>query len=157
MTYSLKQIGTVRCTEDGFCIVLEPEYIPALTGLNGFSALVILYWFHGFDNDKARSVLTIPKPYTKGPDTLGIFATRSPRRPNPIAVSPSGVRFIDYEKGVIYLDWIDALDGTPVLDIKPYSPCVDRMESATVPAWCSHWPRSAEESGEFDWEAEFNY
>jgi hypothetical protein len=44
-----------------------------------------------------------------------------------------------------------------VLDLKPYTPSIDRVESPSVPEWCDHWPKSYEESGGFDWEAEFNF
>lgn len=52
---------------------------------------------------------------------------------------------------------LDADDNTPVLDIKPYTPSLDRVESPGVPEWCRHWPKSIEESGDFPWEGEFNF
>ncbi len=97
------------------------------------------------------------KPYTKGPDTLGTFATRSPQRPNPIALSCTHVTYIDVDSGIIGLAYIDADDQSPVLDIKPYTPSLDRVEAPAVPAWCKHWPNNVETSGEFDWESEFNF
>ena len=97
------------------------------------------------------------KPYTKGPDTLGVFATRSPQRPNPLALSCAYVTYMDADKGILGLSYIDADDGSPVLDIKPYTPSLDRVEHVEVPAWCAHWPKCVEESGEFDWESEFNF
>ncbi len=57
-----------------------------------------------------------------------MFAARSPERPNPIAVSNAAIAYVDEEKGVVGLYWIDALDGTPVLDLKPYTPGIDRIE-----------------------------
>ena len=54
-------------------------------------------------------------------------------------------------------DMIDANDGTPVLDIKPYTPSSDRIEAPGVPEWCSHWPKSLEQSENFDWGNEFNF
>ena len=157
MNFSLKQIGTVRCGEDGFSIVLESAYRPALEGLEGFGHVQALWWFDGCDDPRSRAALTERKPYTRGPETLGVFATRSPRRPNPIAVSTSGVTYIDRENGVVGLTWIDANDGTPVLDLKPYTPSVDRVEDPATPSWCAHWPGSVEAGGDFDWDAEFNF
>ena len=58
---------------------------------------------------------------------------------------------------MIGLAYIDANDNTPLLDIKPYTPSMDRIESPTVPDWCSHWPKSLEESSDFPWENEFNF
>lgn len=157
MQFTLNQIGTVHCGADGFSIVVAPEYREALTGLEGFSHVQVLWWFDKCDDAAQRAVLTIDKPYTNGPDVMGTFATRSPQRPNPIAVSPSYVTYLDIENGVIGLAWIDAMDGTPVLDIKPYTPSADRVENPEVPDWCAHWPQSIEESGDFDWESEFNF
>lgn len=157
MSFTVNQIGTVCCGEDGFSIKVKSEYRAALTGLDGFEYIQVLWWFDGCDNAESRSKLTESKPYVKGPDVLGAFATRSPERPNPIAVTPAYVTFIDYENGVVSLAWIDANDGTPVLDIKPYTPSVDRVEKPAVPDWCAHWPQNVETSGDFDWEKEFNF
>ena len=88
---------------------------------------------------------------------MGLFATRSPVRPNPLALTTVHVLRIDYAKGLIQIDYIDANDGTPVLDIKPYTPSLDRVETPAVPEWCSHWPKSLEESETFAWEDEFNF
>lgn len=157
MQFTLNQIGTVHCGADGFSVTVAPEYRKALTGLEGFSHVQVLWWFDKCDDDAQRSVLTIDQPYKSGPDVMGTFATRSPQRPNPIAVSPSYVTYLDRENGVIGLAWIDAMDGTPVLDIKPYTPSADRVENPEVPDWCAHWPKCIEESGDFDWESEFNF
>ncbi len=88
---------------------------------------------------------------------MGTFATRSPMRPNPIAISCVGVTSIDKDNVIIGLDWIDAHDGTPILDIKPYTPSLDRVESPSVPKWCEHWPKSLELSADFDWGEQFNF
>ena len=157
MQFTLNQIGTVHCGEDGFFVAVAPEYRAALTGLRGFSHVQVIWWFDRCDNERQRSVLTEDKPYTNGPNVLGVFATRSPRRPNPIAVSPACVTYLDEENGVIGLAWIDAMDETPVLDIKPYTPSVDRVERPGVPDWCARWPANVETSGDFDWDAEFNF
>lgn len=136
---------------------LEPRYAVGLKGLDGYGHVQVLWWADGCDNERDRSVLTERKPYKKGPEEIGVFAVRSPERPNPIAVSNADIAYVDEEKGVVGLYWIDALDGTPVLDLKPYTPGIDRIERPRTPAWCAHWPRSYEESGDFDWAAEFNF
>ncbi|MDO5559666.1 MAG: SAM-dependent methyltransferase [Oscillospiraceae bacterium] len=155
--FTVNSIGRVRVSEEGFCVELDKKYIPALQGLDGFSYVQVFWWFDGCDNEASRSSLTVNKPYKKGPEVMGTFATRSPERPNPIALTPAYVTGIDHENGIIYLAYIDAFDNTPVLDIKPYTPSLDRVENPEVPDWCSHWPESNEESGEFDWESEFNF
>lgn len=156
-SYTLKTVGHVRTDGTGARIELAPQYAAALAGLEGFSHVVIVWWCHLLDSDEYRSIVDAGKPYVKGPDGMGIFATRSPVRPNPIAFSPAIVSGLDVEAGVIHTPYIDAEDGSPVLDIKPYSPCIDRVRDATTPEWCAHWPATYEENEGFDWEAEFNF
>lgn len=153
----LRKIGEVHSGKSGFCIQLKEEFIPALQGLDDFSHLLVLWWFSETDNVTGRSMLQYPKPYKSSPDMLGIFATRAPFRPNPVAVDVVQVLSIDYQKGVIEVPFIDAKNGSPILDIKPYTPSIDRVESPQVPKWCSNWPKSTEESGYFDWSQVFNF
>ena len=150
------KIGAIVCDEEGMRIVLDKAYAPALTGLDGFSHIQVLWWFSECDNPKDRSARTATKPYTQSPDVLGTFATRAPMRPNPIALDCVQTTYIDHENAVIGLTYIEAFDGSPVLDIKPYTPSLDRVENPTVPDWCGHWPKCYEESGNFDWENEMN-
>lgn len=153
--FKLSAIGQVRAEEDGFCLELDKAYIPALTGLDGFSCLNVLWWANLLDNDEQRAVLTCEKPYKNAPATMGMFATRSPLRPNPIALTVVSILHIDYDNGKVHVPYIDAEDGTPILDIKPYHPATDRMKEVSVPAWCRHWPQWLEDSAMFDWAAEF--
>ncbi|MEG1756525.1 MAG: SAM-dependent methyltransferase [Clostridia bacterium] len=155
--FTVKQIGVICTDENEFRIELAPEYRKALIGLDGFSYMNIFWWFDRCDNETDRSVLLEAKPYAKGPDTLGTFATRSPQRPNPIALTCAHITYIDVDNGVIGLAYIDANDQSPVLDIKPYTPSLDRVEAPQVPGWCDHWPKNVESSGDFDWESEFNF
>ena len=156
-TYKVNTIGRICNNESGAIIQLEPEYIPALTALDGFSHLNVLWWFSDFDTQEARSFLEAPKPYKQAPETMGIFANRSPVRPNPIALTTVEIIDIDSENGRIHIAYIDANDGSPLLDLKPYTPSLDRVERPEVPGWCGHWPKSLEESADFAWENEFNF
>ncbi len=156
-TFSNVEIGTVRSDGQGMRIELGQRYVPGLRTLEQFGHIVTLWWANRFDTEEDRSVLEVPAPYKNAPEIMGIFATRSPLRPNPIALSVSGILGIDERTGTIYLDYIDADDGTPVLDIKPYIPSIDRIEEPKTPKWCTHWPKNVETSGDFDWEAEFNF
>ena len=88
---------------------------------------------------------------------LSQMATRSPVRPNPLALTTVKVISIDYKAGFIQIDDIDANNDTPLLDIKPYTPCTDRVETPGLPTWCSHWPKSMETTKDFDWVGEFNF
>ncbi|WP_303872091.1 SAM-dependent methyltransferase [Acetobacterium wieringae] len=155
--FKVNPIGRISVNKGGMFIEIEPKYIPAMQALDGFSYLNVIWWFSDFDNEETRNVLEVPQSYKIAPDVMGIFATRSPVRPNPIALTAVQIIHIDYEKGVIQIAYIDANDGTPVLDIKPYTPSLDRVETPGVPEWCSHWPMSLEQSGSFDWENEFNF
>ena len=153
--FSVTPIGAVHADRGSFFIEVAKPYRPALQGLDGFSHMLVLWWGDRVDTGECRSATACEKPYTKGPETIGIFATRSPVRPNPIAVSVAPVLGVDAAAGVIRAAYIDADDGTPVLDIKPYLPCTERVRGARVPAWCSHWPQWYEENEGFDWGAEF--
>lgn len=155
--FQVEPIGKINVGEEGMSIELDAKYIPALQALEGFSHLNVVWWFSDFDTEEARNVLETPQPYKQAPTIMGIFATRSPIRPNPIALTAVQVIAIDYEKGIIQIGYIDANDGTPVLDIKPYTPSLDRVEAPGVPEWCCHWPKSLEESAAFDWAEEFIY
>lgn len=155
--YQVNPIGTIRIQEEGMFLELEQKYLPALQALDGFDHLNVIWWFSEFDQEEIRATLETPQPYKKSPAVMGIFATRSPVRPNPIALTAVQVLHIDYETGCIQIAYIDANDGTPILDLKPYTPSLDRVETPGVPDWCSHWPNSIEESGDFDWENEFNF
>lgn len=154
--FIINSVGYIK-TEDGFRIKLNKEYTKALKGLNDFKYIQVIYWFDKVDNEKSRNTLIENKPYKKGPEELGVFATRSPSRPNPIAIETVYIINIDEEKGIIEIPHIDAFDNTPVIDIKPYTPSIDRVENPIIPSWCSHWPKNYETSGEFNWEDEFNF
>ncbi len=155
--FCVKPVGTVHAGEGTFSIEVAEQYRPALTGLEGFSHILVLWWADRVDADEHRSETVCRKPYTKGPETIGIFATRSPVRPNPIALSTVPVLGIDTAAGIITVPFIDADDGTPVLDIKPYLPATERVRDAGVPAWSAHWPQWYEDNWGFDWAAEFTF
>jgi tRNA (Thr-GGU) A37 N-methylase len=152
----INPIGFVRTKNEVFCIELAEKYIPALTNINGFSHLQITWWGHLYADTEQRDILIGEKPYKKGPDQIGIFATRSPVRPNPVLITNIFVQKIDFEKGIIYTPFIDAEDGTAVIDIKPYNKS-ERVRDCSVPDWCKHWPEWDEDAATFDWEKEFNF
>jgi tRNA-Thr(GGU) m(6)t(6)A37 methyltransferase TsaA len=98
-----------------------PEYVPGLKDLDGFSRVILLYHFHL----AAGSRLEV-KPFMDV-KPRGVFATRAPARPNPIGMSV--VRLLRVEGGTLYVSGVDILDGTPLLDIKPYVPQFDVYEA----------------------------
>lgn len=153
----LTPIGTIENGKDGPEIVLAPAYRAGLEGLSAHGHVLVLWWMDRCDNPRDRNTLAAAKPYRKGPERLGVFAMRSPERPNPIAVSTAAIAYVDEAAGTVGLHWIDAFPGSAVLDLKPYTPGIDRIGLPPVPAWCRHWPGSFEESADFDWAAEFNF
>ena len=80
----IKPIGHIRSREGEFYLELEEAYRPALTNFSGFSHLQVLWWGHLFAGPEHRANLIENTPYVKGPEAIGVFATRSPMRPNPI-------------------------------------------------------------------------
>jgi tRNA (adenine37-N6)-methyltransferase len=153
--FNIHSIGHIKIANGRFFIELQKEYIDALTELDGFSYIQVVWWCHLLDNKTQRLLTVIDKPYKKAPDKIGIFATRSPMRPNPLAISNAAVLSIDHAKGIIQVPYIDAENGTPVIDIKPYHPATERVRDVKVPEWCAHWPKWYEDSATFNWAAEF--
>lgn len=153
--YLVEPIGSIRVRQGAFTIVIEEAYRPALAELEGFSHINVLWWCHLLDDPLYREMVIADKPYKQGPDAVGIFATRSPVRPNPIALTAAPVISIDQATGEIAVAYIDAEDSSPVLDIKPYLPSVDRIRETRSPQWCADWPDWYEDSATFDWGAVF--
>lgn len=152
--FTANTIGYVKTKNDCQQIEVLPAYREGLTALEGFGHIQVLWWAHLCAAEE-RDVLQLPQPYRGAPQTMGVFATRSPARPNPIGLSVCGVLQVLPKEGIVLVGWLDTEDGTPVLDIKPYAPSVDRVQNPQVPVWCAHWPTCIEDSGDFDWEAEF--
>ena len=119
-------------------VILDPKYAKALKGLEGYSHVQILWWMNGSDNQRDRNVLVEKKPYKNGPDEIGVFALRSPERPNPIAVSNVNIAYVDEESGTVGLYYIDAFDGSQVLDLKPYEVDVRNVASCRILEKCGY-------------------
>lgn len=105
-------------------IELFPEYVGGIKDLDGFSHLILLYHFH-----KAGEASLIVKPFLEN-EEHGIFAVRAPSRPNPIGLSI--VRLLKIEENILHVADLDILDGTPLLDIKPYVPEFDRRDNVKI-------------------------
>ncbi|WP_336250250.1 TrmO family methyltransferase domain-containing protein [Stomatohabitans albus] len=153
-TFSIHPIGYVRERDGSKVLEVLPEYRPALDKLDEWGHVVSVWWFSGSDNPDTRSILRQTRPHQSSPGEAGTFATRSPRRPNPIGLTVAKIDRVDVEQGLVVIDRHDALPDTPLLDIKPYSPGSDRVEAPILPEWAAHWPKSREESAVFDWAKE---
>jgi len=104
-----------------------------LLGLDGFSHVYVFWWFDKNDTPEKRSILQVhPRGNPKNPLT-GVFATRSPVRPNLIALTLCKV--VSVKENVVEVEKIDAFPGTAVLDIKPFIPGYDSVPDARVPDW----------------------
>ncbi|XP_016447030.1 uncharacterized protein LOC107772059 isoform X1 [Nicotiana tabacum] len=124
------------------CLVFDPTRVPpaSLEGLEGYSHCWIIYVFHlNTDLDKlwkhpsqSKFKAKVRVPRLKG-ERMGVFATRSPHRPCPIGLTVAKVDVVDGNK--VFISGVDLVDGTPVLDIKPYLPYCDSISGAMVPDW----------------------
>ena len=113
--------GVLQPDSEG-TIEVFPEYTAGLADLAGFSHIHVVYAFHrseGFDLE------IVPYMDTR---KRGLFSTRAPRRPNPIGMTV--VRLIAVEGRILHVSGVDMIDGTPLLDIKPYIPAIDAIEDA---------------------------
>jgi tRNA-Thr(GGU) m(6)t(6)A37 methyltransferase TsaA len=113
-------------------ILLHPEYIGALSGLEDFSHAMIITYLHQAKYEKERHLQRRPQGLEDMPK-VGIFAQRAKDRPNPIGVTT--VRILTVGSDSMEVQGLDAIDGTPVLDIKPYYPHYDRIDSPKIPEW----------------------
>ena len=122
-----------------------------LLGLDGWSHVWVFWWFDKNDTPRKRSILEVHPRGDRNNPRSGVFATRAPVRPNLIALSLC--KIISVKENLVEIESIDAFDGTPVLDLKPYAPGADSA-SATTPDWARHNPpqpspaaESSEETG----------
>ncbi len=113
-------------------IELAPEYAPGLTGLEGFSHVIVITYLHQVQFDPVRHLVRRPHDLETFP-LNGIFAQRSRHRPNPIGIT--AVRIVGVDQNTLGVQGLDAINGTPVLDLKPYYPAYDRVPDARVPEW----------------------
>ena len=105
-------------------IEIDSDFVLGLKDLEGFSHIILLYHFHQVRESK---LLVIPFMDTQ---QRGIFATRAPKRPNPIGLSV--VKLLSIDGNVLHVENLDILDGTPLLDIKPYVPEFDQHPANRV-------------------------
>lgn len=131
-TYLLTPIGWVRRAGEHQVIEVAAVYEPALLGIGSNSHLWIIYWFHEHDNPQDRSLLQVHPCRQPANPLTGVFGTRAPVRPNPIGLC--AVRLLRLEGLRLFVTGLDARDGTPVIDIKPYLPSSDVIHEAAAPA-----------------------
>lgn len=159
----MRPVGVVRCelknpslkaTEDGLAgeermqlarerhemitsmvseLVLDEEYESLLDGIEGYSHVLVLYWPHLVDQERRRTLRKVRPMGRKEIPEQGIYATCSPVRPNPILVT--AVRLLERDGARLRVRGLEAVDGSPILDIKPYNPHYYKVADAVVPEW----------------------
>jgi tRNA-Thr(GGU) m(6)t(6)A37 methyltransferase TsaA len=112
-------------------IEIAPRWMAALDGLDEFSHINVLCYLHKMHGE--TPVLQIHPQRNPDMPQVGLFATRTPLRPNPISLTV--VRLIERQENVLHVQNLDMYDGTPVLDIKPYLTRGDQQLEATCPEW----------------------
>jgi tRNA-Thr(GGU) m(6)t(6)A37 methyltransferase TsaA len=132
-TFTLVPIGRVEVKGQTVRLRIFDEYVDGLLGLDGWSHVNVLYWFDRHDTPQQRRILRVhPRGNAKNPLT-GVFACRAPVRPNLIALSVC--KLLSVEGAFVSVEGLDAFDGTPVLDLKPFIPPDAPTQGLRVPAW----------------------
>lgn len=136
----LEPIGTVRSpikerqrrnAEDVTAeIIIDPAFTEGLDNLEEFSHIIVIFYFH---QTHRPAPLKVRPKLRKELTPIGVFASRSPDRPN--ALGKTTVRLLERRGNILIVQGLDAIDGTPVLDIKPYLPDIDAVPGARVPPW----------------------
>lgn len=133
----LKFVGVVEVAgEEEAKVRIFPEFCDALKGINGFSHIMILYWIHLRDNEKERGVLQVVPRGRSNSVKVGVFACRSPSRPNPVGLCV--VKLVKVEDCVLTVKGLDAFEGSPIIDVKPYIQRRDAVPNAYTPEWILH-------------------
>ncbi len=137
-SFSLRPIGRVEIAKDKAALRIFEPYVEGLLGLEAWSHVQVFYWFDRNDTPEKRRILRVhPRGNRENPLT-GVFACRSPFRPNLIALSLC--RILAVEGAVVRVEGIDAFDGTPVLDLKPFTPADAPAGDVRVPDWARRGP-----------------
>ena len=132
-SFLISPIGVVKKTDDGARIEIFNDYADGLLGLEGFSHMMVFYWFDQNDTRENRKTLRVhPRKDPRNPLT-GVFATHSPLRPNLIALTCC--KIVAITKNSIDIEEIDAHDGSPVIDIKCYVPASVEDKDVRLPDW----------------------
>ncbi len=119
-------------------LIVDPDLAPGLDGLEGFSHIVVIFWMHQSPPFSSSRLKVHPRGDESRPLT-GVFATRSPVRPNSLGLST--VRLVERMGNVLRVQGLDAINGTPIVDIKPYLPHDDNVSGVKAADWLQGQPR----------------
>ena len=136
-SFGVHQIGVIRIEQDACYVEIFQPFVAGLRHIEKFSHIFVIWWISLRDNPQDRTQLLVTPPKLEKPVETGVFSCRSPSRPNPIGLTK--VELVKVKNNRLYIDRIDAIDGTPVLDIKPYlsgeSVPLDKIK---LPEWFEH-------------------
>ena len=113
-------------------IHLGKHYLPGLKGLEDFSHIIVVFYLDRATFIPSEHLLRHPRGQKEQPK-IGVFAQRTKYRPNPIGIS--SVELLSVESNVVTVKGLDAMDDTPLLDLKPYMPIFDKIDDARLPEW----------------------
>lgn len=144
-TFEISPIGVVHANGEKFSLEMDPAYRSGLREMDQFGHVLVFWWATEMDDEKNRKTLVTSLPYADNQEA-GVFACRSEYRPNPIAVTVCQILHMDMDTGMITVPYIDAFDGTPIVDLKPYFPVSERIREFKVPQWVENWPEWYEDA-----------
>ncbi|MHA2248941.1 MAG: tRNA (N6-threonylcarbamoyladenosine(37)-N6)-methyltransferase TrmO [Candidatus Kariarchaeaceae archaeon] len=137
--YKTYPIGYVKKRDNKTYLDILPDFRPALKDLEKYSHLIVLWWISGRDNEESRANRQDAPP--NDCPVTGVFASRSPARPNPIGLTVVNILNVYHETGLVSIRRIDAFTDSPIIDLKGYLPSSDRVEMASVPKWFEYLPK----------------
>jgi len=126
-------VGVIKKENENVRIEVFEEYRDALLGLDDFSHITVCYWFHENDTPEKRNTMQVHPRKNKQNPLRGVFATHSPLRPNLIALTIC--KILSIKDTTIFIENIDALDGSPVIDIKCLIPSSELGSDIRLPEW----------------------
>ncbi len=126
-------VGVIKKENENVRIEVFEEYRDALLGLDDFSHITVCYWFHENDTPEKRNTMQVHPRKDKQNPLSGVFATHSPLRPNLIALTIC--KILSIKDTTIFIEKIDALDGSPVIDIKCFIPSSELGSDIRLPDW----------------------
>lgn len=132
-SFRIYPVGRIEKEGDASRVRIFDRYADALLGLDGWSHVNVFYWFDRNDTPQRRRILQVHPRGNRDNPLTGVFACRSPVRPNLIALTVC--KIVSVEGAVVTVDAIDAFSGTPVLDLKPFIPPDAPRDGVKTPEW----------------------
>lgn len=132
-TLTMRPVGHVRRSGATLTIELDPRYTDGLLGLEAYSHILVLYWFHNNDTPERRATLQVHPRGDRSNPLTGVFATHSPRRPNLIALTRC--ELLAVAGTTLTVAGLDAQEGSPVVDIKGFMPGEPDPDEVRLPRW----------------------